>query len=165
MRLRRPPSSLYTFLAGYREAWLGVASMRASGVSPNLKGSAPTVSGRALNRLSPLCLPISSPRQEGGRDSTIACACVPSFRRAASRHRPSSHRLLPRIRRRYRTDATRPTISSHAATSADTIDRASFDGLNRLTFVSCLSRNKRRVRHREVTNVFDNSPAENVYIA
>ncbi|CAM2184223.1 hypothetical protein BO443_50343 [Burkholderia orbicola] len=139
--------------------------MRASGVSPNLKGSAPTVSGRALNRLSPLCLPISSPRQEGGRDSTIACACVPLFRRAASRHRPSSHRLLPRIRRRYRTDATRQPISSHAATSADTIDRASSDGLNRLTFVSCLSRNKRRVRHREVTNVFDNSPAENVYIA
>lgn len=42
----------------------------APGGSPNLRGSAPAVSGRALNFSSPLCLPISSPRQ-GGRDSTI----------------------------------------------------------------------------------------------
>ena len=58
-----------------------------------------------------------------------------------------------------------PPISSRPATCPDTIDRASSHGPNGLTFVSCFSRNKRRVRHREVTNVFDNSPAENVYIA
>jgi hypothetical protein len=33
------------------------------GGSPNLRGSAPAVSGWALNHSSPLCLPISSPRQ------------------------------------------------------------------------------------------------------
>jgi len=81
-RLRRPPSSLYTFRAfppasagkktGLARRRLGRTARRArSGVSPNLKGSAPAVSGWALNALSPLCLPISSPRQ-GGRDSTIA---------------------------------------------------------------------------------------------
>ncbi len=50
-------------------------------------------------------------------------------------------------------------------TIPDTIEYASSGGLIRQTFVSCFLRNKRRVRHREVTNVFDNSPAENVYIA
>lgn len=85
-RIRRPPSSLYTFretawwtaiFSGLARRCLGaigslaivIASAGAPGGSPNLKGSAPTVSGRALNRLSPLCLPISSPGQ-GGRDST-----------------------------------------------------------------------------------------------
>jgi len=48
----------------------------APGVSPNLKGSTPTVSDRALNYLSPLCLPISSPRQ-GGRDSTTGAPREP----------------------------------------------------------------------------------------
>ncbi len=76
----------------------------------------------------------------------------------SDRHRTASCRA-------FDTDTTRPTISSRAAPSPDTIDRAPSDSLNRLTFVSCFSRNKRRVRHREVTNVFDNSPAENVYIA
>jgi hypothetical protein len=67
-RLVSTPSRLRS--RGIR-AWLGVASARrAPGVSPNLKGSAPDVSDRALNDLSPLCLPISSPRQKGGPHST-----------------------------------------------------------------------------------------------
>ncbi len=67
-RLVSTPSRLRS--RGIR-AWLGVASARrAPGVSPNLKGSAPAVSDRALNHLSPLCLPISSPRQKGGPHST-----------------------------------------------------------------------------------------------
>ena len=61
--------------------------MRTPGVSPNLKGSAPTVSSRALNALSPLCLPISSPGQ-GGRDSTIG-AVRRTRRRAALKWSPS----------------------------------------------------------------------------
>ncbi|ORT84612.1 hypothetical protein B7G54_18805 [Burkholderia puraquae] len=47
----------------------------------------------------------------------------------------------------------------------DTIESASSGGPIRQTFVSCFLRNKRRLRHREVTNIFDNFPAENVYIA
>ena len=161
-RLVSTPSSLEL----YREAWLGVASMRASGVSPNLKGSAPTVSGRALNRLSPLCLPISSPRQKGGRDSTIACTCVSGFTRIASRcsmsartvrapiYPPSS--TSTRHLHRFRPAPQHPPIQSNPPRSP---------GAKRQMFVSCCSRNRRLARHREVTNVFDNFPAENVYIA
>lgn len=94
VRLRRPPSSLYTFLACACAARLGSALPRciASGGSPNLKGSAPAVSGWALKLLSPLCLPISSPRQ--GRTGFYHC----SPRRYAfdpvepGRIRPCSHR-------------------------------------------------------------------------
>lgn len=95
--LRRPPSSLYTFLAAaLRGSRLGSAlprrlarnALQGPGGSPNLRGSAPAVSGRALNRfLSPLCLPISSPRQ-GGRDSTIA-------RRASQRRDGVTHPSSP----------------------------------------------------------------------
>lgn len=104
VRLRRPPSSLYTFLASAAPRGLArccLDARRASGVSPNLKGSAPAVSGRALNRLSPLCLPISSPRQKGGRDSTIASRIRSPIRvrriapRRAHERRRHRHRSFP----------------------------------------------------------------------
>ena len=76
---RKPLNSAFT--TGLARCCLGAS---APGVSPNLKGSTPTVSDRALNYLSPLCLPISSPRQ-GGRDSTTAAPREPDSC-AASRH-------------------------------------------------------------------------------
>lgn len=80
-------------------AWLGVASAhRAPGVSPNLKGSAPAVSGRALNRLSPLCLPISSPRQ--GRTAFYHRCALPNTLSpldSLARGGPSAHRSSPRF--------------------------------------------------------------------
>lgn len=104
--LRRPPSSLYTFL-GNAKAWLGVASMhRASGVSPNLKGSTPAVSNRALKHLSPLCLPISSPRQG----------------RTAFYHRSGPATRFPA--RRPRTAATRARKTNAGSTTPASFDRA-----------------------------------------
>ena len=47
------------------------------GDSPNLRGSAPIVSNRALNLSSPLCLPISSPRQRGEADEILSRAAPP----------------------------------------------------------------------------------------
>lgn len=49
-----------------------------------MKGSAPAVSGRALNRLSPLCLPISSPRQ--GRSAFYHRSGPPMRFRPRRRH-------------------------------------------------------------------------------
>lgn len=113
-RLVSTPSSLQS----YREAWLGVASMRASGVSPNLKGSAPAVSDRALNLLSPLCLPISSPRQKGGRDSTIACTPPPHLPCHGVPDRQRAAALSSRDRRGQTQIRTTPSIH------AGPIDRA-----------------------------------------
>jgi len=58
----------------------------APGVSPNLRGSAPAVSGWALNHLSPLCLPISSPRQ--GRTRFYHCPQAWPNLPHRRRHRP-----------------------------------------------------------------------------
>jgi hypothetical protein len=56
-RLRCCPSSLYTFAPAVRPGRLARDCLLP--VSPNLSSSAPSVSRRALNRLSPLRLPIS----------------------------------------------------------------------------------------------------------
>ena len=104
----------------HREAWLGVASMRASGVSPNLKGSAPAVSDRALNLLSPLCLPISSPRQQGGAHSTIGRAPhtagmppggpAPTRERAVQPSSPCATQSVAATVQRHDTGAAEPDV-------------------------------------------------------
>ncbi len=112
VRLRRPPSSLYTFLAC--AARLGSALPRciASGVSPNLKGSAPAVSGWALKLLSPLCLPISSPRQ--GRTGFYHC----SHRRHA--FDPAGPRRIRPRPHRHRYNSPRTAASSFTRLRART---------------------------------------------
>jgi hypothetical protein len=60
---RRRPSSLYTFPASFRRrAWLGITT-KTSESSPNLGGSAPPVSRRALKLFSsPLRMPFRHAR-------------------------------------------------------------------------------------------------------
>jgi len=61
--LRCRPSSLYTFRR--EAAWLGIGRTQCPWLSPNLSGSTSGISPGALNRLSPLRLPIS-PRPHWG---------------------------------------------------------------------------------------------------
>lgn len=61
-----------------------------------MKGSAPAVSGRALNRLSPLCLPISSPRQ--GRSAFYHRSGPPMRFRPRRRHAEFARRTLGGVR-------------------------------------------------------------------
>lgn len=105
-RIRRPPSSLYTFREAALQLRFGLGSALPRrlrecdrpGGSPNLKGSAPVVSGRALNCLSPLCLPISSPRQ-GGRDSTTGRAEFNRVSRSVSPRASTERQLAARVAR------------------------------------------------------------------
>src|SRR5260364_88056 len=64
MRSRKQPS--HCKCSEYAELGSALPRPNWPGGSPNLKDSTLTVSSQALKFLSPLCLPISSPRQEDG---------------------------------------------------------------------------------------------------
>ncbi|NTZ83631.1 hypothetical protein FCJ61_11625 [Burkholderia metallica] len=83
-------------------------------------------------------------------------------RDAARLAAPSSAEFIWRNRRRCDSRRRFPPAPQHPPIQSKPRARR---GPNRLMFVSCFLRNTHRARHREVTNVFDNSPAENVYIA
>jgi hypothetical protein len=94
LRLRCPPSALYTFPARVSPRGLArrcLVAPGAPGGSPSLTGVVPRVSTRALNRSSsPLRLPISPPGPRGMVTAATAQAdtcTVPRARAAATQAR------------------------------------------------------------------------------